>query len=266
MAWATMAWATMALATVPFAPASASAPFVLAQFFEHFDEEPRGANPPANDPEMSDPMPDAPGLNGFTLPDFNDDLQSGVPQGTFGEGILEQGPVQLGGIPKALDPEDRPKLLAELYEKLGQAGSPSDAAPIIQSIEQLWTLSGSDTVDLLMGRAAAFANASEIDLSLAVLDAVVDIAPTEAEAWYLRAKVNVLAGKPERALSDLRRALILDAQHYRAITDLGLVLEQLGAKKKALDAYRRALAINPYMDDAQEGVDALQREVEGQDI
>ena len=117
-----------------------------------------------------------------------------------------------------------------------------------------------------MNRAAQFANASEIDLSLSVLDAVVDIAPAEAEAWYLRAKVNVLAGKPERALADLRRALNLDAQHYRAITDLGLVLEQLGAKKEALDAYRRALAINPYMDDAKTGVDALQREVEGQDI
>jgi Flp pilus assembly protein TadD len=117
-----------------------------------------------------------------------------------------------------------------------------------------------------MSRATQFANEADIDLSLAVLDAVVDIAPGEAEVWYLRAKVNVLAGKPERALIDLRRALNVDAKHYRAITDLGLVLEQLGAKKEALKAYRQALEVNPYMEDAKAGADALSREVEGQDI
>jgi Flp pilus assembly protein TadD len=145
-------------------------------------------------------------------------------------------------------------------------GSWKVAEPIMTAIKELWAVSGSDTVDLLMSRAAQFANAAEIDLSLAILDAVVDIAPNEAEVWYLRAKVNVLQGKPERALTDLRRALELDAKHYRAITDLGLVLEQLGAKKEALDAYRRALAVNPFLEDAQSGVDALKREVEGQDI
>ena len=243
--------------------ASASAPFVLAQFFEHFDDEPEDVAPPADDPAAGGPE-----LDGLDLPDLNGGMQSAEPQfmPDAPQGTLEQGTVELGGIPPAFDAADRPKLLAELYEKLGQAGSQNDAAPIIRSIEELWTISGSDTVDLLMNRAAQFANASELDLSLSVLDAVVDIAPAEAEAWYLRAKVNVLAGKPERALADLRRALNLDAQHYRAITDLGLVLEQLGAKKEALDAYRRALAINPYMDDAKAGVDALQREVEGQDI
>jgi Flp pilus assembly protein TadD len=82
----------------------------------------------------------------------------------------------------------------------------------------------------------------------------------------LRAKVNLLKGKPERALDDLRRALSLDPKHYRAINDLGLVLERLGAKKEALEAYRRALAVNPFLDDAREGVEALKREVEGQDI
>ena len=157
-------------------------------------------------------------------------------------------------------------MLEGLYDRLSQAKSPNEAAPITEAIEQLWAMSGSDTVDLLMSRATQFANEADIDLSLAVLDAVVDIAPGEAEVWYLRAKVNVLAGKPERALIDLRRALNVDAKHYRAITDLGLVLEQLGAKKEALKAYRQALEVNPYMEDAKAGADALSREVEGQDI
>ena len=243
------------------APAFASSPLVFAQFFEHLDEETEETRPPADDPSLEGL--DLPGLEGLE-PGADEAAPDQSADGS-GDGEPDLGlDLGLGEVP--FDPEQRPKMLAELYEKLGAARSASAAEPIMEAIESLWMVSGSDTVDLLMSRAARFAKEAEIDLSLAVLDAVVDIAPDEAEAWYLRAKVNVLKGKPERALSDLRRALNLDAKHYRAIADLGLLLEQLGAKKEALEAYRRALAVNPFLEDAQAGVEALKREVEGQDI
>jgi len=248
-------------------PALVSPPVALAQFFEHFDDEPQDV-PPVDDPALEGL--DIPGLEeGFDRePHLRPDMKPGAEDGEPPESAedTKNDRLELGEVPPPFDPADRPKLLAELYDKLGSAPNAQSAEPIMKAIEELWTVSGSDTVDLLMSRAAQFANASEIDLSLAILDAVVDIAPDEPEAWYLRAKVNVLQGKPERALSDLRRALSIDANHYRAITDLGLVLEQLGAKKEALEAYRRALGVNPFLEDAQSGVDALKREVEGQDI
>jgi len=234
---------------------------VLAQFFEHFDDEAEEPRPPAQNPSpnftphLNPNVP--PDLDGLDLPGLDD---NGLPPQSADGGS----DLNLSQVP--FDPAERPRLLAELYERLEAAKSETMAQPIMEAIENLWAVSGSDTVDLLMSRAAQFAKDAEIDLSLAVLDAVVDIAPDEAEAWYLRAKVNVLKGKPERALTDLRRALNLDAKHYRAIADLGLLLEQLGAKKEALEAYRRALAVNPFLEDARLGVEALAREVEGQDI
>lgn len=258
----------MVLSVAFAAPASAAPPVVLAQYFESWDQEPVEKTP--SDPPLKGldlPMDGIEGPAPQLRPDMKPGADQGLPphsaEGTkdhklgLGLGLEELPPT---------DPAERPKLLAELYAKLGNAGSVSRAEPIMKAIEELWAVSGSDTVDLLMNRAAQFANAAEVDLSLSILDAVVDIAPDEAEAWYMRAKVNVLKGRPERALADLRRALNLDAMHYRAITDLGLVLEQLGAKKEALEAYRRALAVNPFLEDAQTGVEALKREVEGQDI
>lgn len=251
-------------------PALASPPVVLAQFFEHFDDEPQDV-PPLDDPALEGlDIPDLEdGLEGAE-PHLRPDMKPGAEDGAPPESAQDtkNDRLELGEseVPPPFDPADRPKLLAELYGQLGSAPNADAAEPIMKAIEELWTISGSDTVDLLMSRAAQFANAAEIDLSLSILDAIVDIAPDETEAWYLRAKVNVLQGKPERALSDLRRALSLDANHYRAITDLGLVLEQMGAKKEALEAYRRALDVNPFLEDAQSGVDALKREVEGQDI
>jgi tetratricopeptide (TPR) repeat protein len=164
------------------------------------------------------------------------------------------------------DPVERPKMLAKLYDELGNAHDAHDAAPITETIERLWLLSGSDTVDLLMARADRFMKEADLDLALKILDAAVDLAPDDAEAWRRRAAVHFLQKDYELALSDLRHALDIDPRHYKAINDLGVVLQTLGAKKEALEAYRKALKINPFLDDARQSVETLAREVEGQDI
>jgi tetratricopeptide (TPR) repeat protein len=266
--------ASMGLLTA-LAPALAVPPVVLAQAsFDDLGDEPEDggvANP--DEPSLNAPKADVPDFEGEMLgaePLFKPDMKPGAdpsaPPQSAQEGKGNKLDLQRGDDGAPAEPFDRPKMLAELYAKLGTAKNPTTAEPIMKAIEDLWTVSGSATIDLLMSRAAQFANQDEADLSLAILDAVVDIAPTEAEAWYLRAKVNVIKGKPERAIADFRRALTIDPNHYKAINDLALVLEGIGAKKEALEAYRKALEVNPFLEDARQGVEALKREVEGQDI
>ena len=129
-----------------------------------------------------------------------------------------------------------------------------------------WLTTGSPTVDLLMSRAVRFTKDLDLDLALQILDATADLAPEEAEVWYLRAKVHYRQQHYALALADLKRAIERDPKHYRALEDLGLVYEALGTKKEALEAYRKALAINPYLPDADEAVQFLSREVGGRDI
>jgi tetratricopeptide (TPR) repeat protein len=163
-------------------------------------------------------------------------------------------------------PVERPKMLGELYQQLGKAHDAEEAAPITQAIENLWRTTGSATVDLLMSRAARFTKESDLDLALEILDATADMAPEEAEVWYLRARVHYRQRQYELALADLKRALERDPKHYRALEDLGLVLEALGTKREALEAYRQALKINPFLGDAHQAVEFLSREVGGRDI
>lgn len=163
-------------------------------------------------------------------------------------------------------PVERPKMLGELYEQLGKAADAEQAAPIAQAIENLWLTTGSPTVDLLMSRAVRLTKESDLDLALEILDATADLAPEEAEVWYLRAKVHYRQRQYEFARADLKRALERDPNHYRALEDLGLVLEVLGTKTEALEAYRKALAINPFLGDAHQAVEFLSREVGGRDI
>jgi tetratricopeptide (TPR) repeat protein len=163
-------------------------------------------------------------------------------------------------------PQDRESLLAELYTHLGKAHDATEAAPIAEAIEGLWLQSGSDTIGVLMGRSAKAINEKNNDLALQLLDAVVELAPDYAEGWNRRAYVFFLQNNYESAVGDLRRALALEPNHFKALEGLARILRDTGQKKAALKAYKEILKINPYMDGAKEAADELSAEVEGQGI
>jgi tetratricopeptide (TPR) repeat protein len=200
---------------------------------------------------------------GMFRPELRDDLEGAAPLPSPDD----QDQIVLSPFDVPLpSPEDKPKVLGELYVKLGEAKDAESAQPIMVIIERLWRATGSDTVDLLLNRAARFTKEPDLDLAGEILDATVAIAPDEAEAWYLRAKVHYLKAEYQLALDDLKHAIDRDARHYRALEDLGLVFEALGTKKDALEAYRKALEVNPFLDNATEAVRFLSREVGSRDL
>lgn len=172
----------------------------------------------------------------------------------------------LGGEAPFADQASRAEVLSALYAKLKTAPDAKAAEPITESIEQAWRASGSDTVNLLMSRVDDFVLSAQLDLAAKVLDAVTDIAKDDAEVWHQRAIVSFMQKDYQRALGELRRALSIDPHHYKAMRDLGMVLQQMGDKKGALEAYRQALEVNPFLEQARQAVDELVPEVEGQDI
>jgi hypothetical protein len=190
---------------------------------------------------------------------FRPDLQPGSEgagePGSAGESEEEGLALPLPG------PAEKPKVLDELYVQLAKAKDAEEAAPIVTNIEALWRVTGSPTVDLLIGRAERFTKDKDLDLALQILDATVALAPEEAEAWYLRAKVNYAESKYDLALADLNRALEQDPKHYRALEQVGLTNEALGKKPEALEAYRKALAVNPFLEDAGQAVKFLEKEI-----
>lgn len=203
----------------------------------------------------------------FMRPDVKEGSELGPPPQSAEERKQDKlNPEAEAEAPPAPSIVDKPKMLAELYAQLGKARDEQEAGPIIEAIEGLWLFSGSPTVDLLMSRTEHFAASDDLDLALKIADATVDIAPDQAEAWHLRAKVHYLKQDYGQALVDLRRTLDRDPNHFAALNDLGVVLEATGAKKEALEAYRKALKINPFLAEAKRAAEELGRQVEGQDI
>lgn len=216
---------------------------------------PMDAGPPQAEPVQPEP------------PASNQDDKTGHEPGAGGASPHGNSPADLSLEDLHLEqPGQRAKVLDQLYDELGRAKDATGAAPVAEVIEQVWNASGSPTIDLLMSRARTFISDSDLDLAAQVLDDVVELAPEDAEGWHQRAMVHFLHKDYAQAASDLKRALLLDPQHYKALYGLGNVLIELGDKKGALEAFRKALKVNPFLDGAQQRVDELKREVEGQDI
>ncbi|MGB3720052.1 MAG: hypothetical protein DIU63_05705 [Proteobacteria bacterium] len=161
---------------------------------------------------------------------------------------------------------ERAKMLDNLYALLATAESPEAAEKTSKAIMRLWAYSGSDTVTVLMARAVKAMQQKNTKLALRMLDAIVEQAPDYAEGWSQRAHVLYLEGETHRALGDLRRALALDPNHFRALSALAHILREFGAKEGALAAYRKLLEIHPYAEGAQKAIEELEREIHGQGI
>ncbi|MBI1212817.1 MAG: tetratricopeptide repeat protein [Alphaproteobacteria bacterium] len=167
--------------------------------------------------------------------------------------------------PQALADQSDPHL-DRLFLQLSKATTPPEAQGVEKEIQSLWLVSGSDTVDVLMGRAQASIGVQDAATAKKLFDAVTEMRPNYAEVWYERGALLAAVGSPQEALPDLERAIDLEPRHYPAIVLAGRIAEETGNKHAALDFYRKAVAINPQLEATRRKIAALAAELEGKDI
>ncbi len=141
-----------------------------------------------------------------------------------------------------------------------------EAKGIENLIERRFAVSGSDTADLLMSRAVQAIQGKDAPLAIELLDRVTQLKPNWAEAWHRRAAAFYMLEGPADAMADLHRALKAEPRHYAAWAALGHVYMAAGDKRRALDAYRKALALHPFLADAKKVVERIAPEIDGRDL
>ena len=153
-----------------------------------------------------------------------------------------------------------------LFGALKVAPDDVTAKAIEGRIWALWTATRSDTTSLLMSRAQTAIEASDLDLAVKLLDAVIKIKPKYVEAWNRRATIYYTKKDYGRALADIGEVLRREPRHFGALSGLGLIMQEIGDDKQALEVYRRTLAIYPRLPRIPDIVKTLQEKVEGRDI
>jgi tetratricopeptide (TPR) repeat protein len=181
---------------------------------------------------------------------------------------IEHGPdwVTPPSDPPRLGRGERTYNLDTLFEALKVAPDAESAKAIEERIWALWMVSGSDTCNLLMGRVKAAADEKDYNLAVKLLNAVIELKPDYTEAWNRRATLHYLQKDYGSALADIREVLSREPRHFGALSGLGLILQELGDDKHALEAYSRALAIDPHLEHVDDVVKTLREKVDGRNI
>ena len=161
---------------------------------------------------------------------------------------------------------DKTQNLDRLFEALKVAPDDESAKYIENRIWAIWLASGSDTANLLMGRVKTAMEAKDFELAIRLLNAIIDMRPNFIEAWNRRATLYYMKKDFTREIGDIREVLAREPRHFGALAGLGIILQEFGDDKRALDAFRRALAIHPHIERVPDMVKRLSDKIDGREI
>jgi tetratricopeptide (TPR) repeat protein len=98
----------------------------------------------------------------------------------------------------------------------------------------------------ILRRSQVSLDSGDVRHALDLLTKLISEAPDFAEAWNRRAVLHYTQGNYKKSLQDCQTVLKLNPVHFGALHGLGLCYAALGEYINAIQAFRRALEIQPF--------------------
>jgi len=131
-------------------------------------------------------------------------------------------------------------------------------------IRRLWMRIGTPSQQRYLVAIGEHLEEQEYDRAAQLGTALVEDAPWIAQAWYYRGKSFFQMGQHEAAIQDCHQTLEINAYHFLAASVMGQAYQLQDNPVAALDAFRRALRLNPSMEEVRAQVIHLQRTLKGE--
>ncbi len=127
-----------------------------------------------------------------------------------------------------------------------------DDSPIVRQLAeagawQVWSRSGDPETDRLLAAGSNQMSAGQLPQAIATFARVIRRQPAFAEGWNKRATAYFLAGDFKKSLADCDEVIKRNPEHFGALSGYGQIYVRLEEFDKALEYFRRALAVNPNM-------------------
>jgi tetratricopeptide (TPR) repeat protein len=154
--------------------------------------------------------------------------------------------------------------MADVPALIAALGEDDDAlvrAIAERSIWALWSRSGDADTDALLAEGMDQMTARRFPESIATFTRIVERRPDFAEGWNKRATARFLAGDLDGSAADCDEVLRRNPWHFGALSGYGLIHMKQGRLNAALDAFERALALNPNMIGVRANVEAIREEL-----
>jgi tetratricopeptide (TPR) repeat protein len=149
---------------------------------------------------------------------------------------------------------------------LGQALNDRDRGVRLiadSGVRQLWRRDGNRRQQQRLAFICRLNHNEQYPDAIRAATQLIDEAPWFAEAWNQRALGHFALQRYEDAARDCHQTLELNAYHFGAAVGVAHCCLRLDAPWGALENFRRALAINPDLEDVRGQVQSLQRTLGG---
>jgi tetratricopeptide (TPR) repeat protein len=148
---------------------------------------------------------------------------------------------------------------------LGRALNDSDRGVRLlaeNAIRSVWVRAGDEGQRREINAIIALNTAAHYEEAYERASRLLDRAPWFAEAWNQRAIAGYCIERYEHSIQDCHQALELNPYHFGAAAGMGQCYLKLGGQSLALEAFRRALRLNPNLEGVRANVTYLERLLE----
>ena len=166
--------------------------------------------------------------------------------------------------PMAKAAQDDPRLDA-LFVQLKAETDLERAQAIEDDIWTLWIESGDAGTNRLFNRGRDALIRGDMEIALAIGTEVTGRAPDFAEGWYMCSTILYQMGNIDYALRYAEKAVLLEPRHFPALMGIGVIHLQQGEEEEALIAFRRALEVDPHLEQAREIIDEITAHIDNKD-
>ena len=159
-------------------------------------------------------------------------------------------------------PDDR---LDFLFERLADPDL-EDWEAVEQEVWQLWSQSGSRSIDLLLELGTQSMAQGDLGTAIERFNVVIENAPEFAEGWNKRATAYFLMQRFSLSVADIETTLSLEPRHFGAMSGLGMILDLHERYEDALKVYEHLVTIHPHRQDVHDAIERLKIEIQGFEI
>jgi tetratricopeptide (TPR) repeat protein len=132
------------------------------------------------------------------------------------------------------------------------------------AISLIWPRVGLAIHQRRLGAVADQLEEGDYDRASQLAGKIIQDAPWIAQSWYQRGKAYFHMAQYEAATRDCNQALEINPYHFQAAAVMGQAYEMQHNLVAALEAFRRALRLNPNMEEVRARVIQLQRVLKNQ--
>ncbi|MEO6435531.1 MAG: tetratricopeptide repeat protein, partial [Tepidisphaeraceae bacterium] len=123
----------------------------------------------------------------------------------------------------------------------------------------IWFRCGTPPANHELARGAQAIERRDFPHAIRHFDRAIEQCPQFAEAYNQRAIARYLMEEYEPSIADCRLAVERMPCHFGALAGMGHCFAHLDQPREAIDAYQRALALNPHLDCIRQTIKHLQR-------